>query len=421
MSPSVLITDAEERAALAACRALDAVGYEVVAAASRRPAVSHWSRSVSQRVTLPDPRDSVDLYIERLVDLLQSQHFDVLLPVAEASLLPISERRNVIEPYVRLGLPPHEVVCRAVDKLLLQEEASAVDLAPPASIVCVDGAEAVAAASELGFPVLAKPARSFTEHGKGLKQEVPRVVDDESALLEAVAALGAPLTVQAFVAGAGLVSFAGVRAAGELLGLTVARYQRTFPVRVGSASMALTIEPPGELTERVNALLGRIGWEGIFELELLELGSGRYAAIDLNPRPFGWMTLCAGAGANLAALWCDRVLGRPAVSRPARAGVRYRWEDAEVRNMLIRLRGGDLGALGVLRPHLAVVHALFRLDDPGPLVARLLFLAAEFLRRKRRGAPGEQRGAKPRLQEPVSAEQPDAGQRVGVGAKLARP
>jgi predicted ATP-grasp superfamily ATP-dependent carboligase len=84
------------------------------------------------------------------------------MPGTELSLLLISERRDLIEPYAHLELPPHEVVLRALDKPLLQEQAAAVWLAPPRSVVCSSAEEALAATPELQFPLLVKPARSVT-------------------------------------------------------------------------------------------------------------------------------------------------------------------------------------------------------------------------------------------------------------------
>ena len=71
MSGSVVVTDAEERAVLGACRGLTSAGYRVCAVARLRPAATHWSRACSERVTLPDPRISVERFVEGLEELLR--------------------------------------------------------------------------------------------------------------------------------------------------------------------------------------------------------------------------------------------------------------------------------------------------------------------------------------------------------------
>jgi predicted ATP-grasp superfamily ATP-dependent carboligase len=379
--PRVLVTDAEQRSVLATCRGLAAAGYRVSTVSAKRFALVHWSRFPDERITLAGPHADPDGYVQRLSEVLRRDQYDLLIPGSEPSLLPISERRGLIEPYARLGLPPHDVVLRALDKQLLERLAAAAGLAPPKSITCATAEEALAFAPELGFPLVVKPARSVTQTAGQIRQRVAKLVRDATQLAAAVAATGAPLTLQAYARGAGIVSCAAVRVDGELHGLTVARYVRTYPSRIGSAALAVTITPPHPLARQVEELVGLIGWQGLFELELLELGESRFGAIDFNPRPFGWLGLAIGAGANLPALWCDHVLQRRTVSRgAARPGIYYRWEDAEIRSVVAQLRRGRLrSAASVLRPHRRVVHAYFRRDDPGPLVAQMLSMARRFI------------------------------------------
>ena len=57
---------------------------------------------------------------------------------------------------------------------------------------------------------------------------------------------------------------------------------------------------------------------------------------------------------------------------PARPGVYYRWEEAEVRNLLLRLRSGRLrDALAVIRPRRPLARAYLRWSDPLPALVML--------------------------------------------------
>ena len=142
--------------------------------------------------------------------------------------------------------------------------------------------------------------------------------------------------------------------------------------------------------------MGDIGWQGIFELELIRTAPERFVPIDLNPRPYGSLALAASAGVALPALWCGWLLDRdprpPAPeSAPVRArpGYRYRWEDADLRNVASCLRRGRLGAaLRAARPRRRVTHAYFRLRDPLPLLVRGLDIVGN-----RVGGDGDAPGA----------------------------
>jgi predicted ATP-grasp superfamily ATP-dependent carboligase len=373
MKGSVIVTDAEERAALGACRGLTRAGYRVCAVSRLSPAATHWSRACAERVRLPDPRESVHAFVDGLGALLQRSRYDALIPGSDASVLAVSENRGELEPFTRLGLPSREVVRRVVDKVVLLDAAAAVGLASPASRSCADVEEAEAAAAELGFPVVVKPVQSFAPVNGGLQQRGVSIADDSEALAEAVRDFASPFIVQRFER-AQFLSCTGVFADGRLLALTTSRVPRLWPPIAGMHAYSETVTPPDGLPARVRELLGSLGWQGIFQLQLLELAD-RLAVIDLNPRVFASILLDADAGANLAAVWVDWLLGRDPAPVTARPAMRYRWEEGELCHFAWQLRHRRLRAAArVLRPHRRVTHAWFRASDPGPLIARGLNL-----------------------------------------------
>jgi predicted ATP-grasp superfamily ATP-dependent carboligase len=179
-------------------------------------------------------------------------------------------------------------------------------------------------------------------------------------------------------------SCAGVFAGDQLLALSLARYLRTWPPDAGSAALAETIPVCDELASQVSAVLRTLGWYGIFELELLRRPDGGYAALDLNPRPYGSLALAIRAGADLPRIWCGWLLGERPEPVRARPGISYRWEDAELRRFLWELRGGRLrAAAAVARPRAATTHPLLHWDDPAPVLAQAIGLGNRAIRRAR--------------------------------------
>src|SRR6266576_6332171 len=110
--PRVLITDAQERSVLAACRSLGRWGYTVDAAASERPAATHWSRFCAHRFWTSDPKDDPAEFVEELRRIVIGADYDVLIAGTDVSLLAISRGRERLEPFVKLGLPAPEIVER---------------------------------------------------------------------------------------------------------------------------------------------------------------------------------------------------------------------------------------------------------------------------------------------------------------------
>jgi D-aspartate ligase len=362
---------------LAACRGLHAAGYETTVAAATRPAVTHWSRACGRRLSGLNPRPDARAFVSTIQRVLDDDPHDVILPGTDVSLLAVSEHRERLKGSACLGLPVHAAILRSLDKTLLPHAARDAGLRTPATIVCASVEEGFEALRELGAPALVKPERTVVGINGARQERAGVVVTNPRELASAVELVGPLFLVQHVEQHAVTYSFAGVAIDGHLRAQVFSRYLRTWPAEGGAASLSVTLDPPPGLAERIAALVRTLGWEGIFELELLGLPRGGFAAIDFNPRVYGSMAAAIAAGANLPGLWCDFLLGRdPARVVVARAGIFYRREDTELRHILRALRGHHLvDAVRVLAPRRAAVHAFFLPNDPGPLFAQAGTLA----------------------------------------------
>jgi predicted ATP-grasp superfamily ATP-dependent carboligase/thioredoxin reductase len=383
----VLVTDARERSVLAAIRSLDAAGYHVGTAADTRLSPGGVSRSCRAYHRIPSPDTNAVAFVQRLKELADGERYDLLLLGTDASLLAVSENRAILGDRIRVGLPAREVVRRALDKLELTRVAGATGLAGGPTIACENDAEARAAAAELGFPVVAKSVSAVVVNdGRATRPDTRLIRDDGSLAIWLARERPGKTLIQAPQPGP-VYSCAGVLTEEGLLGFACACYRRTWPPEAGNASFAQTISPSEDLRERITTLLREIGWQGLFEVELLGRQDGGFMAIDLNPRLYGSIALAARAGAALPVIWCGALLGRAVTPQMARPGVGYRWEEGELRNLAALIRSGSVrSALSLLRPHRPCAHADFNPSDPAPLAARGLLVAARALRSRRRSA-----------------------------------
>ncbi len=370
--PKVLVTEADARFAIAACESLSRAGYRLGTASNDRLAPARWSRFSRSWFRTTDPRASSRRFAQEVADIAYEGNFAAVMPGGDASLLSLSSNRDLFAGGIELGLPPEAVVDRCMNKVGLLEKAVEVGLSSPQTIVCTDEGEARAAGAELGYPVLLKPRRTVFSHSGATRQRQTFLASDEAALMNELPEFGFPCLLQRREQG-GIVSVGGVLADGKLLAAVPSRYIRTWRPEAGSVAFSQTFAAPAPLIESVEGLMTSVGWEGIFELELIESSPGRFAAIDLNPRVYGSLALGVRAGASLPAIWFDWLLKGKTAACTARPGVYYRWEDADWRNAWASLcRGRFLEAASVLRPRRHTVHAYFRRYDPLPAVVRLL-------------------------------------------------
>jgi predicted ATP-grasp superfamily ATP-dependent carboligase len=372
MKDSVLITDAKERSAVAACRSLHQSGYRVGTLSSERLAPAQWSRFVDARHRGPDPLHDGAAFARRVADVVAGGGYAALLPGSDAAVLALSEHRDLFGEDFRLGLPSPEVVERCVSKVDLMAAAGEAGLSVPETVLAADREQVPHAVERLGFPLVLKPRCTVFEHNGWIRQRASAMVWDRAMLEAGLADFGLPCLLQRRES-APVLSFAGVIADGRLLGVAFSRYTRTWRPDAGSVSFSQTEEPTPPLVDSVRLMLSSLGWEGIFELEAIETGPAKFAVIDFNPRLYGSLALAVGAGAPLPAVWCDWLLRGETADCSARPGFSYRWEDAELRNLFSYLRRGRIGeAIGLVRPRRQSTRAYFRWSDPGPLLARFV-------------------------------------------------
>ena len=372
--PRVLVTDAQDLPGLAAIRSLHAAGFAVSATAIRRLAPGAWSRACSDCVGLPDPGLDVRGYVAALREHARAGDFNVLVAGTDETLYAVSRYREQLTDHVALGLPPHAVVQRALDKACLGDAARAAGLASPESHVCHTSAGARDAARAIGFPVLVKPIAVISERDGRLIRHPGRLVVDEEALHAAHLEIG-PCIVQRQERGT-MMAFAGVSGEHGLAASVLYRYRRLWPVHAGNGTFSETVAVPADLRERVEALVVAIGWKGVFQLELMETANGTIKAIDFNPRLYGSLALANAAGVPLAALWCASILGGEGEPVTGRVGIAYRWEDGDARNIAWQLRNGAYGdALRAMLPQRRTAHGYFQARDPLPLMIRCAELA----------------------------------------------
>ena len=381
---SVLITDGNERAALALARGLGRVGYRVQVVSRQGSSIAGQSRYVRGEARAADPLVDPKGFVRDVAAARDRFRADVIIPVSDASVLAIlGDRRalgDVTIPFADLD------TFRAIsDKSGLIERASRLGIAVPGGHTGSTRAEVRDAAHALGFPVVLKPSRSVAIHGeRRIKLGVsyaanPRELD---ARLDALDAAAYPLIVQRRVTGAGLGVFV-LLWDGEVRATFAHRRVREKPPSGGVSVCCESIPLDRGLLEQSIALLRDAGWRGVAMVEYKN--DDRHATpvlMEVNGRFWGSLQLASDAGVNFPALLVGAALGAPVLPPPSYAvGVRNHWFWGEVDHLLTRVRRSpatlDLppdapGRLAVVSSFLRAMPASLAsastLDDPRPFL-----------------------------------------------------
>jgi hypothetical protein len=342
--PWVLVSEGlsgQSRCTVAAARALDVAGYEVAVTVSGGISMAAASRACARRVPVPFADHDPEGYSVAVREETARHEYAAVLPTSDAAL-------------IALDAPVRHLLDKAACSRLAHD--AGIPVAP--GVVFADTAAMRAAADELDYPVVVKPA---------IKRALATRID-HAAALRGIPNGDGEIIVQPFI-DAPMTAVAGVVWRGELVAAAHMAYERIWPLPCGTIASARSVEPNQSIEQSLLRVLS--GYDGPFHAEFL----GPYLQ-DLNPRLHGTLPLALTSGVNLAAIYCDLVRGVAVAPARGAAGVFFRWIEGDVRSVAKSMRTGTMQprqALRALAPRRKAVHSYESLRDPGPMLARLRY------------------------------------------------
>jgi predicted ATP-grasp superfamily ATP-dependent carboligase len=385
----VLVTDGEQRSALAVVRSLGRAGHRVFVASSRRRSLAGASRYCRGEVQLPDPLQEPARFVDGVAEAIRRWGIEILLPISEASLLallPERERLGVTLPFA--GSEEFNRIC---DKASVMEVARGLGIGIPAQVRLEEPEDAAAIRpGSLSFPLVLKPARSVMKVGEVRAKSSVLHLADERALKAALGGLPAdayPVLLQERIVGPGVGIFL-LLWEGEVIASFAHRRLREKPPSGGVSVYRESVPADPELLRLSVELLRAFRWEGVAMVEYkVDERTGRPYLMEINGRFWGSLQLAIDAGVDFPRLLVELASGgRPAAVREYRHGVRSRWWWGDVDHLLARIRRSDAelalpaGAPGKARTALAFLSAsgpgsrneILRVTDLAPAVRESL-------------------------------------------------
>ena len=382
---TVIVTDGEQRAALAVVRSLGAAGYRCIVTSSSRASIAGGSRFVTRTVTVPNALERPTDFADSIVVLVAAERAAVVLPIAEQSLLAILPVRARLSPAI-VPFPDLASFSALTDKERLLEEASKLGIAIPAQEIVRD-VDAIASMdfSGLRYPMVLKPARSVSERGGVRARFSVTYASDASELQRKVRALAPaafPLLLQQRVVGPGTGIFL-LLWDGKLKAQFAHQRLSEKPPSGGVSVYRESVSIDEELRDRSRALLDRFGWRGVAMVEYKrDSATGQPYLMEVNGRFWGSLQLAIDSGVDFPRILVACALGEHSQQMPSyRVGVRSRWWWGQIDHLVGRVRRlattdplppntrsasrafGDL-LLGPLRH--ADYEEVLRWTDPGP-------------------------------------------------------
>ncbi len=340
---TVLITDGEQRAALAVVRSLGRAGHRVIVTSARRRSLAGASRYAASTLQLPDPLAAPEAFTQAMIGAAQHWQPDIVLPITDAALRALLPIRGALVGVIPFG--PAEVVRRAADKPVVLGLAQTLGIHVPRQIVLSRPDEAAdAATGSLAWPIVVKPGRSVSDGPDGSVKLGVRWANDIQqlrAITRSLPASAFPLLLQERVAGPGTGVFL-LRWGGRTLAAFAHERVREKPPSGGVSVCSVSVTPDRDLLAQAEALLAALDWQGPAMVEFKrDAQTGTPYLMEINGRFWGSLQLAVDAGVDFPRLLVDAALGRPSSTPPSwRPGIRMRWWWGEVDHLVARLRRG---------------------------------------------------------------------------------
>lgn len=385
MKPAILITDGDQRAALAAVRSLGRAGYRVIVTSPRRRSLAGGSRYAAAEFTVPDALAAADDFVAAIRDIIAKEQVDTLLPIAEPALLALLPVANSLKALgVRLPFADADAFHRICDKAEVANAAEQVGIRVPRQHRLETRTDADSLAETFEFPLVLKPTRSVVGEGE-VRQKVSVIhVADTAQLAVALDQLPSsafPVLAQERIIGPGVGVFLLMRQ-GVPLAAFAHRRLREKPPSGGVSVLRESIPLDPQLLDQCVELLRHFDWEGVAMIECkISEATGIPYIMEINGRFWGSLQLAIDAGVDFPRLLVEGVNGSGPVTS-YRSGVRLRWEFGDLDHLIARIRRspeelalppGSPGRARALLDFLAGFlpinrQEIFRLDDPAPFL-----------------------------------------------------
>jgi predicted ATP-grasp superfamily ATP-dependent carboligase len=387
--PRVLVTDGEQRPALAIVRSLARHGVSVVVGSEQQVSLASCSRYCDTHVTYPSPYSAPDTFTRWLDEFVSRERIDVVLPVTDVTMYLVSRRASALQALTALPVPPFAAFDFVSDKGRLVEWAAQCGVRTPRTM-CVGGmSDLQALIDRVAYPAVVKPVRSryltaegwrsTSVHYAGSREELVSLYRQTDYLA------AQPSLIQERICGPGVGMFV-MFDRGRPIAEFAHRRLREKPPSGGVSVLRESVAVDPVLRRWSERLLAPLAWHGVAMLEFKrDAATGEAYLIEVNGRFWGSLQLAIDAGLDFPRLAVQLALGETPPAAAYRHGVRSRWLLGDLDHLLLRLRRSPRelqlpeGAPGRARATWQFLscfgrdlhYEIERIGDPGPAMFEL--------------------------------------------------
>ncbi|MHC4397381.1 MAG: arsenate reductase/protein-tyrosine-phosphatase family protein [Planctomycetota bacterium] len=297
MNRKVLVLDGDSRSGLAVVRSLGRKDIQVHAGWCPPDSMVPFSKYTTKTHRLPEYREDDARWLDCLINLLECEKFDLVIPATDNSMLPLVKERATLEKIAKLAVPDDGAFYRTYRKNETAELARRLEVPVPRQVLISREKDITEFDSGWKFPLVIKPVSSkVVKWNKIISLQVSYAYTKEQLftklqnLLQITTAL-----VQEY--------FVGTSMGVELLaseGKILCAFQHVRvhePIGGGGSSYRKSVPLNPELFDCSERLISGLKWTGVAMLEFkYNKSTDEFVLIEINPRFWGSLPLAVAAG-----------------------------------------------------------------------------------------------------------------------------
>jgi len=270
-----------------------------------------------------------DAWKKRLLEVLEAERFDLVIPCVDPAIIPLQMHRKDFEAVASIRLLDDETFRVTSNKRETTGLAKSLGIPVPSEVELTSRGQLDRALPTIPLPLVLKPLRSFTPDNLSHHHDVRKAFSAEEArqIAHEMLASGPVLLQENFIGrGHGVEVIADQ---GRIL--SAFQHLRLHePVHGGAASYRVSVPLNPDLYEATTKLIASLKYTGVAMLEFkVNPGTGKWVFLEINARFWGSLPLAVAAGIDFPwYLYELSVNGKKEFNRTYRVGLFCRdWFD----------------------------------------------------------------------------------------------
>lgn len=342
----VIVTDGNERSALAVTRSLGQRGIPVYVGAEAATSLAGVSRYCAGSFVYPSPWTHPQEYVSCVLEQAKRFRARLIFPMTDVAVELIGEHKERVGADVMMPIPSLSQYRALSDKYQLTAWAEKEGIPIPKTFFVERGQLESVINRIQQWPVVVKPGRSLVKDGVLWKKTSVRYAQNPEelrSLYKELWYLKWPSLLQERIVGRGEGVF-GLFADGQPKVLFAHRRLREKPPSGGVSVFRESIPLPTPMADYAVRVLQSAHWHGVamIEFKVDQVSQVPYL-MEVNGRFWGSLQLAIDAGVDFPWLLYQLATTArvPSVASSYREGVRSRWWLGDLDHMLIRVRKSD--------------------------------------------------------------------------------